>query len=112
MLTDLLKHEWRHEGFVVSDLGGVKTMVEGHAGGNMDYVDAVAQSINAGCDFSDAEYEKYIPAAVETGTRSLGRLDDAIRRVLRMRMRLGEFDPFESSADSNACTSSRANRSG
>ena len=30
LLTDVLKGEWRHEGFVVSDLGGVKTMVEGH----------------------------------------------------------------------------------
>lgn len=47
LLTDLLKDEWRHEGFVVSDLGGVRTMVEGHARGAMDYVDAVAQSIGA-----------------------------------------------------------------
>lgn len=98
LLTDLLKDEWHHEGFVVSDLGGVKTMVEGHSGGAMDYVDAVARSISAGCDFSDAEYEKYIPAAVETGKLSLARLDDAVRRVLRVRMRLGDFDPFESVA--------------
>jgi beta-glucosidase len=98
LLTDLLKNEWRHEGFVVSDLGGVKTMVQGHGRGKMDYVDAVAKSIAAGCDFSDAEYEKHIPTAVESGKLSLARLDDAVRRVLRVRMRLGEFDPFESVA--------------
>jgi beta-glucosidase len=96
LLTDLLKNEWRHEGFVVSDLGGVKTMVTGHGEGKMDYVDAVARSVEAGCDFSDGEYEKHIPTAVESGRLSLARLDDAVRRVLRVRMRLGEFDPFES----------------
>jgi beta-glucosidase len=98
LLTDLLKNEWRHEGFVVSDLGGVRTMVKGHGGGKMDFVDAVAQSIAAGCDFSDGEYERLAPKAVESGKLSLARLDDAVRRVLRVRMRLGEFEPFESVA--------------
>lgn len=96
LLTDLLKKEWQHEGFVVSDLGGVKTMVTGHSGGQMTYVDAVAQSVMAGCDFSDKEYEANIPAAVRAGKLTPERLDDALRRVLRTRMRLGEFDPFNS----------------
>jgi beta-glucosidase-like glycosyl hydrolase len=96
LLTDLLKKEWRHEGFVVSDLGGVRTMVSGHAAGTMTYVDAVAQSVMAGCDFSDKEYQENIPVAVREGKLSIERLDDAVRRVLRTRMKLGEFDPFAS----------------
>jgi len=96
LLTDLLKNEWKHEGFVVSDLGGVKTMVEGHAKKQMTYVDAVAQSLMAGCDFSDKEFEENIPAAVRAGKLTEARLDDALARVLCVRMRLGEFDPFES----------------
>ena len=95
LLTDLLKTEWRHEGFVVSDLGGVRTMVEGHGAKKMAYVDAVADSITAGCDFSDKEYTRYIPEAVRSGKLAPERLDDAVRRVLRVRMRLGEFDPPE-----------------
>ena len=95
LLTDLLKQEWGHEGFVVSDLGGVKTMVEGHGANKMEYVDAVAQSVMAGCDFSDKEYAKHIPEAVATGKLTMARLDDAVRRVLLVRMRLGEFDPPE-----------------
>jgi beta-glucosidase-like glycosyl hydrolase len=95
LLTDLLKHEWKHEGFVVSDLGGVKTMVEGHEQGKMTYVDAVAKSLMAGCDFSDKEFEQYIPAAVREGKLTEERLNDALKRVLRTRFRLGEFDPFE-----------------
>ena len=51
LLTTVLKEEWKHEGFVVSDLGGVRTMVQGHAAGKMTYVDAVAQSIMAGLRF-------------------------------------------------------------
>ena len=67
LLTDLLKKEWKHEGFVVSDLGGVRTMVSGHGKGQMSYVDAVAQSVMAGCDFSDKEYRENIPMAVRQG---------------------------------------------
>ncbi len=96
LLTDLLKNEWQHAGFVVSDLGGVKTMVEGHEKGRMSYVDAVAQSLMAGCDFSDKEFEVHIPAAVRTGKLSEARLNDALKRVLTVRFRLGDFDPFES----------------
>ena len=95
LLTDLLKGEWKHEGFVVSDLGGVRTMVQGHGKGRMAYEDAVAQSLMAGCDFSDKEYATNIPGAVRSGKLSEARLDDALRRVLRVRFRLGEFDPFD-----------------
>jgi beta-glucosidase len=73
-------------------------MVEGHGKNRMSYVDAVAQSVMAGCDFSDKEYETHIPAAVREGKLSEERLNDALRRVLRVRMRLGEFDPFDSVA--------------
>ena len=95
LLTDVLKGEWRHEGFVVSDLGGVKTMVEGHEKKQMTYVDAVAQSLMAGCDFSDKEFMDNIPATVREGKLTEERLNDALTRVLRVRMRLGEFDPFD-----------------
>lgn len=95
LLTDLLKNEWQHEGFVVSDLGGVKTMVGGHAKGAMTYTDAVAKSLMAGCDFSDKEYRENIPAAMREGKLTEARLNDAVTRVLRVRFRLGEFDPFD-----------------
>ena len=93
LLTDVLKNEWQHEGFVVSDLGGVTTMVEGHEAKQMAYVDAVAKSVAAGCDFSDNEYRENIAKAVAAGKLTLARLDDAVRRVIKVRMRLGEFDP-------------------
>ena len=95
LLTDVLKNEWHHEGFVVSDLGGVRTMVEGHEKKQMTYEDAVAQSLMAGCDFSDKEFMDNIPGAVRAGKLTEARLNDALTRVLRVRFRLGEFDAFD-----------------
>jgi len=95
LLTDILKNQWGFEGFVVSDLGGVKTMVDGHEKGQMSFEEAVAKSLIAGCDFSDAEFRNYIPKAVQEGLLPIERLDDAVFRVMRDRFRLGEFDPSE-----------------
>jgi beta-glucosidase len=93
LLTEVLKDDWHHDGFVVSDLGGVKSMM---ADNKMTAEEAVAQSMMAGCDFSDKEFEENIPAAVREGKLTEARLNDALARVLRVRFRLGEFDPFDS----------------
>lgn len=42
LLNDILKKQWGFQGFVVSDLGGVRSMVTGHMKGKMTYEDAVA----------------------------------------------------------------------
>ena len=95
LLTDILKQRWGFQGFVVSDLGGVNTMVTGHMKSQMTYEEAVAKSLIAGCDFSDKEFETHLPTAVRQGLLPEARLDDAVFRVLRDRIRLGEFDPQE-----------------
>jgi len=95
MLTDILKNQWGFKGFVVSDLGGVNTMVNGHEKGQMSYEEAVARSINAGCDFSDKEFMQYIPIAVQKGLLTEDKLNESVARVMRVRFMLGDFDPQE-----------------
>ncbi len=104
LLTDILKTQWGFHGFVVSDLGGVNTMVKGHSQGKMSFEDAVANSLIAGCDFSDKEFMTWIPAAVRSAKLPEARLNDALARVLRVRFRLGEFDPFDRVPFSNIST--------
>jgi beta-glucosidase len=70
-------------------------MVKGHLKGQVSFEQAVADSLKAGCDFSDDEFMKYIPAAARQGLLPEARLNDALYRVLRDRIRLGEFDPPE-----------------
>src|ERR1035441_7552320 len=67
--------------------------MKGHLKGQITPEEAVAKSLIAGCDFSDKEFETYIPAAVGKGMLPEARLNDAVFRVLRDRIRLGEFDP-------------------
>jgi beta-glucosidase len=93
LLAGILKQQWGFQGFVVSDLGGVNSMVNGHLQGKTGFEEAVANSLKAGCDFSDAEFMKYIPGAVRDGLLPEARLNDALYRVLHDRIRLGEFDP-------------------
>ena len=94
LLTDILKNQWGFKGFVVSDLGGVNSIVR-NSGGTLTVADVVSKSIMAGCDFSDREFAENIPAAVRSGTLTMERLDDAVFRVMRDRIRLGDFDPPE-----------------
>ncbi len=113
LLTELVRDDWRFQGMVVAEGGSMKSLVTGHGGGKMTMPEAVALSFNAGCDFGAPEFREFIPDAVRQGAISELRLDEAIERVLRVRVRLGEFDPPDSVAYSHLgaeCLASPAHR--
>ncbi len=89
---DVLKGDWEFEGVVISDWGsGIEMIDHGFAA---DARDAARLAMNAGSDV-DMEshvYAEYLPSLVESGEVALGDVDDAVRRVLRMKFKLGLFD--------------------
>jgi beta-glucosidase len=93
LLTDILKGEWGFEGFVVSDYGIVSEMHTGH-GVCESLRDAAAMAANAGLDMDmmAGAFVKHLAGLVADGTVSQARVDDAVRRILRVKFRCGLFE--------------------
>ncbi|MCA0454254.1 MAG: glycoside hydrolase family 3 C-terminal domain-containing protein [Chloroflexi bacterium] len=93
LITDLLKGEMGFTGFVVSDWKAIDEIPG-------DYYDDVVTSINAGMDMNMVPYDypAFIDAmtdAVAAGDISMERVDDAVRRILRVKFVMGLFEhPF------------------
>jgi beta-glucosidase len=91
-LTQVLKHEWGFQGFVVSDWTSIREiMLHGIAD---DEATAAQKSFLAGVDM-DMESNVYLPhlaALVHSGRVPLERIDDAVRRILRVKAALGLFE--------------------
>jgi len=92
LLRDILKGEWNFDGFVVSDWNSIgELLIHGVAA---DKKEAAKLAITAGSDM-DMEGNCYVPnlkKLVEEGTVDVKLLDDAVRRVLRVKYLLGLFD--------------------
>ena len=91
-MTEVLKQRWQHDGFVVSDWDAVRQLInQGYA---TDERQAGERAINAGLDMDmvDNIYRRHLADLVAAGEVSQERLDDAVRRVLRVKFRLGLFE--------------------
>lgn len=90
-LTDILRGEWKFNGFVVSDYSSVQEMIA--HGVAKDETDAGAIAVKAGVDMdmADGVYAT-LPASVKSGKLPVSTLDEAVRRVLRIKFRAGLFD--------------------
>ena len=92
LLTDIPRTQWGFDGFIVCDLTGVRYLVDKHHLTD-DMTVAVADALNAGCDYDDAEYRLHIPDAVKRKLVTQAVVDRALTRVLKVGFRLGAFDP-------------------
>lgn len=91
-LRQLLKGKYQMPGFVVSDANGIRECVA--HGIAQDDADAGIQAVNAGLDMDMGThiYKDYLKKAVEEGKVSMDVLDDAVRRILSVKMWLGLFE--------------------
>lgn len=91
-LTDILKKQWEFEGFVVSDWGSVEQlMAQGVA---RDRKEAGFKALMAGVDMdmTDKVYSENLKQLIQEKKVPISRVNDAVRRVLRIKFRLGLFD--------------------
>lgn len=91
-LTEILKQRWKHDGFVVSDWGSVENLIaQGFA---KDRKEAALKSFLAGVemDMVDNVYVENLAQLVKENKIPLSKIDEAVRRILRIKFRLGLFD--------------------
>lgn len=92
ILRDLLKNKWGFSGFVISDWAAIKELI--YWGYSKDENSAAKSAVEAGTDM-DMEggiYLPYLIDLVKQGKVKQEFVDDAVRRILRVKYELGLFD--------------------
>jgi beta-glucosidase len=90
--TDILKHQWHFDGFIESDYTAVDELIRHGIAGNG--ADAAAAALNAGTDSEmvSTNIRDNAEQLLAQHRISMARIDDAVRRILRVKFRAGLFD--------------------
>jgi beta-glucosidase len=106
LLNKVLRGEWNYRGAVVSDYYGIKELVSRHKM-FADIKDAAERTIKSGVDVETPDPEGYVhlQALMREGRVPQKLVDDAVRRVLRLKFEAGLFEsPFPDPATADAKT--------
>lgn len=103
ILTDLLRDELGFKGIAVSDWADIVYLHDRHKI-TKNYKESIKVAINAGVDMSmvplDLEFPRLLKELVEEGEVPMIRIDEAVRRILRVKFQLGLFDqPYHPDVD-------------
>lgn len=96
LFTDILRGEWGFKGFVVSDYTAINELMP--HGVAADSAEAGALAVKAGVDMDmqGAIYQEHLPELVNNGVVSEETVNEAARRILRYKFKLGLFeDPYK-----------------
>lgn len=94
LLTDILRGEWKFDGFVVSDCGAITDIWKGHGFAKSE-AEAAAVAVKAGADLACGSEYRSLVKAVKDGLITEPELDASLKRLFEARFRLGMFDPPE-----------------
>lgn len=92
LLKDILRKEWKFDGFVVSDWASMTEMLA--HGFAKDEKEVAMISAKAGLDMEmvSGSYIKYLPELIKEGKVSIQDVDNAVRNILRIKFRMGLFE--------------------
>jgi beta-glucosidase len=110
-LTKVLRGEWKFDGFVVSDYTAVKELINHGVAANDR--DAAEAALNAGVDMEMVSrlFNEQVPGLLKDKKVSQATLDEAVRRILRIKFRLGLFEhPYANEATEGSAILTAANR--
>jgi len=109
-LTKVLRDEWKFDGFVVSDYTAVDELINHGIAANE--IDAARAALTAGVDMEMVSrfYNRHGPELFREGKLSQKTIDEAVRRILRIKFRLGLFDhPYTDEAHEKRIMLSKEN---
>lgn len=102
LLTDLLRKQWGFKGFVVTDYTGINEMTD-HGLGDLQTVSALALNAGSDMDMVGEGFYSTLKKSMKEGKTTQKQIDDACRRILEAKYKLGLFeDPYR------YCDTSRA----
>ena len=92
IMTEILKKRWGHDGFIVSDWGAIEQLK--NQGLAATKKEAAWHAFTAGLemDMMSHAYDRHLQELVEEGRVSVAQVDEAVRRVLLLKFRLGLFE--------------------
>lgn len=102
ILDQVLRKEWNFKGFVVSDWASVSEMI--NHGFAKDGKEAAMKAINAGVDMEMVSYTyvTYVKELLDEKKISMQTIDDAVRNILRIKIKLGLFEnPYVNTSSSS-----------
>ena len=91
LLTDLLRKEWKYDGFVVTDYGSINEAIV-HGIGDQSVTSELALKAGTDMDMCSNAFIKQLANLVKNGRVSQEDIDTACRRVLEAKYKLGLFD--------------------
>jgi beta-glucosidase len=104
LLTDILRHRWGFDGFVVSDYTGVNEMVA-HGLGDLQTVSALALRAGLDMDMVGEGFLTTLKKSLAQGKVTQAEIDFACRKVLEAKYKLGLFaDPYKYCDEKRAAT--------
>ena len=89
---DILKGNWQFDGFVVSDWGSLREMIDHGYAKDRKHAGELALNGGSDMDMESYIYLEYIQSLLAEGKVTQEQIDDAVRRILRVKFELGLFD--------------------